>query len=93
MASYKLLAGLQGIFIILCSISVLDFGLSLTAPLSNGSGLGINRLFFSSTEGLIKGTPLANNQWWNYIDFWAYMMILVGFLQVLKAVTVSKVSK
>jgi hypothetical protein len=89
MVSYKSLTLLQGIFILLCGISVLDFGLSFTnfdfSSLGTPSGLGFNELFFSSTNGIIQGTPLANNDWWNYFDFWGYMFILVALIQIIKA--------
>ena len=73
--SYKLLSFIQSIFIILCGVSVLDYGL---APLSTyGSDFGFNEMLFKESD----------SEWWSVIVFWGYCFLVVGVLQLLKALS------
>ena len=85
MSVYKTLSIVQFFFILLCGISVLDFGVELNQDISaNGqdpegsTGLGFNELIFGDN----------NADFWGAIQFWGYCMIIVAILQLLKALSV-----
>ncbi|MFX1512280.1 MAG: hypothetical protein ACFFCQ_06810 [Promethearchaeota archaeon] len=92
MVSYKLLAGIQAILILICGFSVLDFGVEMARDplgIEDEEGLGFNKILFDQDE-LIKDTPLGANDFWNVFTFWGYLMMLVAAIQVVKALTVSE---
>ena len=73
MSPYQTLSIIQFFFILICGISVLDFGVEL-----NDNGLGFNDL----VEDLLDGA------FWGLFQFWGYCMIIVAILQLLKALSV-----
>jgi hypothetical protein len=83
MAAYQSLSIGQFLFILLCGISVLDFGISWSQLSFDEEEeepfiLGFNELLFDEAEGYFWGT----------IQFWGYCMIIVAILQLLKALSV-----
>ncbi len=89
MASYKLLAAIQAILILICGFSVLDWGVELARTADpDEEGLGFNKLLFDAEDGIIKDTPLDDNDFWTPFTFWGYLMMLVGAIQIFKAFTV-----
>ncbi len=82
MVSYKVLALIQAILIIICGFSVLDLGTNSAA----GGDLGFNDFLFDSTSGLPSMLSFLDaNDFWNVFAFWGYLMMLVGVLQFIKA--------
>lgn len=82
MSAYKILSIAQFLFILLCGISVLDFGISWSQLGLDEEEepfiLGFNELLFEEAEG----------HFWGTIQFWGYCMIIVSILQLLKALSV-----
>ena len=79
MSAYKTLSIAQFFFILLCGISVLDFGVNLSqTDDEDANGLGFNELVFDGAEGAF----------WGMFQFWGYCMIIVAILQLLKALSV-----
>ena len=81
MSAYKTLSIAQFLFILLCGISVLDFGIGWSQiDEEEPSDLGFNELIFGD-EG-------SDDKFWGVIQFWGYCMIIVAILQLLKALSV-----
>ena len=79
MSAYQSLSIVQFFFILICGISVLDFGVGLSQMNEeDADGLGFNEL----VEDLLDG------DFWGSIQFWGYCMIIVAILQLLKALSV-----
>jgi len=79
MSAYQSLSIVQFFFILICGISVLDFGVGLSQiNEEDADGLGFNEL----VEDLLDG------DFWGIIQFWGYCMIIVAILQLLKALSV-----
>ena len=83
MSAYKTLSIGQFLFILLCGISVLDFGIGWSQIDFDDEGeepfeLGFNKLFFDEAEGYF----------WGLFQFWGYCMIIVAILQLLKALSI-----
>ena len=98
MVNYQSLSIVQFLFILLCGISVLDYGIwyddaQKSASDSDGdkaSGLGFNELIFGDDAytGFFVGHQVPDNKFWGVIQFWGYCMIIVAILQLLKALSV-----
>ncbi|MCG3217988.1 MAG: hypothetical protein KAR35_03225 [Candidatus Heimdallarchaeota archaeon] len=74
--SYKLLSFIQSIFILVCGISVLDYGLAIYDIL-DPKDFGFNEMLFDD----------SSSEWWSMIVFWGYCFLVVGVLQFLKALS------
>ncbi|MHA1910267.1 MAG: hypothetical protein ACTSYA_01110 [Candidatus Kariarchaeaceae archaeon] len=70
--SYKLLSFIQSIFITICGVSVLDWGLAFETE-----DFGFNEMLFDNSDSV----------WWSIYVFWGYCFIVVGILQFLKALS------
>ena len=78
MGNYKILSLIQSILILICSLSIIDYGFS-SYHIFDKQNLVINSLLFSNSTDL-----------WNPIVFWGIMAFFVGILQVIKALTSDK---
>jgi len=76
MAAYQSLSIGQFLFILLCGISVLDFGIGIS---DEDDALGFNELL---------GIEAFDGSFWGTFQFWGYCMIIVAILQLLKALSV-----
>ena len=90
MSTYQSLSIIQFFFILICGISVLDFGIDMNdEPEENG--LGFNDFLFGLTCDEHDEDPEAydcENSYWNFLQFWGYCMMIVAILQLLKALSV-----
>ena len=80
-ANYRPLSIAQFFLILICGISVLDFGVDFSTAFDDDEdegGLGFNELIFGDDGG---------GKYWGVIQFWGYCMILVAIIQLLKALT------
>jgi len=75
MSDYQMLSRWQCFFILICGISVLDFGAEMSQMDEDDAGLGFNELVFEDADG----------EYWGLIQFWGYCMIIVAILQWKKA--------
>ena len=75
MSDYQTLSRLQFFFILICGISVLDFGVAMSQMDEDDGGLGFNEIAFGD----------ADSDFWGVIQFWGYCMIIVAILQWKKA--------
>jgi len=83
--SYGLLTAAQAGLIVLCGFSVLDYGVLLAQFDEDGDALWFNKFFFDEEEGIIKGTPLEDNDFYGVFHFWGFLMMIVGVIQAYKA--------
>jgi len=95
MPSYQSLSIVQFLFILLCGISVLDFGVDLNdddnSDLEDATGLGFNQNLFKLTcaeDDEDSDDFSCENKYWGVIQFWGYCMIIVAILQLMKAFSV-----
>jgi len=77
MSAYQSLSIAQFLFILLCGISVLDYGVLIG---DEEDGLGFNELIFGDLD--------FDNKFWGLLQFWGYCMIIVAILQLMKAFSV-----
>jgi len=95
MSTYAPLSFVQFFFILLCGISVLDFGVDMNddddTDDDEENGLGFNEFFFGLTCDEDDEDPEdydCENPYWNLFQFWGYCMIIVAILQLLKAISI-----
>ena len=90
MSAYQSLSIVQFFFILICGISVLDYGVDVFDE-SGEDGLGFNHNLFKLTCDEDDEDPEdfdCENIYWNFMQFWGYCMIIVAILQLLKALSV-----
>lgn len=92
MSAYQSLSIAQFLFILLCGISVLDFGVDLVdddnMSEEDETGLGFNQNLFKLTcaeDDDDSDDFSCENKYWGVIQFWGYCMIIVAILQLMKA--------
>ena len=88
---YQSLSSVQFLFIVVCGISILDFGVGIfTDPFVIFDSIGFNKIVFTLTcaESANPDVPDCQNKYWNVWQFWGYCMIIVAILQLLKALMV-----
>jgi len=92
MSIYQSLSIVQFFFILLCGISVLDFGVGMSQiNEEDPNELGFNNFLFSLTCDEDDDDPEdydCENIYWGGFQFWGYCMIIVAILQLLKALSV-----
>ncbi|MHA2031332.1 MAG: hypothetical protein ACW99A_09650 [Candidatus Kariarchaeaceae archaeon] len=71
----KILTVVQAVFILLTGLLVFEFGYSFYH--SDGDDFGI-------TEAIFSDDP---SEWWNTIVFWGYSFLVVGVVQLVKALS------
>ena len=79
MGNYKIISLVQSVLLIITAWSIIDFGHSfstLGSLTSSGNDLIINKLLFDSPS-----------EFWNVIMFWGYMALIVGILEIVKALS------
>lgn len=81
--SYKTLSIIQVIFILLTALSLFDTGVVV----AGGDGILVNELLFD-TDGLIGGIMQDFTDFWSATHLWAYCFMIVGIIQLIKALTV-----
>jgi hypothetical protein len=95
--NYRTLSIAQFVFIFVCGLSVLDWGVELSQGFDSDeenddeNGFGFNNLIFGLTcdESDSDSDGYAcENAYWDVIQLWGYCMIIVAILQLLKALTV-----
>ncbi|MHA2090806.1 MAG: hypothetical protein ACW98K_08095 [Candidatus Kariarchaeaceae archaeon] len=64
----------QGIVIILNGISIFDNGYAANGD--DPDGIGFNKALFDDPS-----------EWWNIFSFWGYCFLVVGLMQLLKALS------
>ena len=72
--AYKLLTIIQGIVIIFCGLSMVDFP----------ADFGLNKALFGP-DYIISAGPV--NKYWNFTAFIGYCFLLVALLQIIKGLT------
>ena len=77
MGLYMPLSLTQAIVIIICGASVLDYGMDIYGD--PDEEFGINEAIFGEDD---------QSAFWNPTSFWGYCFIVVGILQMVKALTV-----
>ena len=90
MTAYQWLSLIQFFFILICGISVLDYGVDAYDE-NEENGLGFNHNLFKLTCDEHDEDPEAfdcENVYWGIIQFWGYCIILVGLAHFLKVLTV-----
>lgn len=75
MGNYKTLSIVQSILIFIVGWSLIDVGYA-TYHITNKTSLFINNALFSSPTDL-----------WNEFAFWGYMAIIIGILEIIKALS------
>ncbi len=64
----------QGIVILLNGLSIFDYGYALNHD--EGKDIGFNEALFDDPS-----------EWWNIFSFWGYCFLIVGLMQLLKALS------
>ena len=64
----------QGIVILLNGISIFDYGYESNSD--DLEGIGFNEALFDDPT-----------EWWNIFSFWGYCFLIVGLMQLLKALS------
>jgi len=88
---YQSLSSVQFLFIVICGISILDFGVGVVKdPSVIFDSIGFNKIVFTSTcaESANPDVPNCQNKYWGVYQFWGYCMIIVAIFQLLKALMV-----
>ena len=83
MTAYQRLSLIQFFFILICGISVLDYGVDAYDE-NEENGLGFNEKLFEYTcpdDG-------CENDYWGLLQFWGYCIIIVGLAHFVKVLTV-----
>ncbi|MHA2251745.1 MAG: hypothetical protein ACXAD7_15380 [Candidatus Kariarchaeaceae archaeon] len=75
MGNYKLFTIIQSIAILLVGISVFDYGYAVAENILTSDGIGFNDALFSED----------GSEWWSMVVFWGYGFLIVGIVQLLKA--------
>ena len=88
---YQSLSSVQFFFILICGISILDFGVGLVRNSAViFDGIGFNKMVFTLTcaESAKPDVPDCQNKYWGVTQGWGYCMIVVAIFQLLKALMV-----
>ena len=83
MTPYQRLSLIQFFFILICGISVLDYGVA-TTDWDDPNELGFNEKLLEYTcpdDG-------CENDYWGLVQFWGYCIIIVGLAHFVKVLTV-----